>query len=120
MSIDMVNIVLKEKEIQYVTGIPRGGLIPAIIISHKFNIPFIDFKDALKQNDPNILLVDDIADSGVTVEKYRVTNLTIGTLILRHNCPHKPDYWGKIMPNDSWVVYPWEAKNSQAIQDYLT
>ena len=119
LSADMVNIVQKNTKVNYVAGIPRGGLIPAVIISHTFRIPFLDFKEALKLNQPDILLVDDIADSGSTVKKYRVTNLTIGTLMLRHDCPHKPDYWGKIMPNDQWLVYPWENIDAPPIQDYL-
>ena len=26
---------------EFVTGIPRGGLIPAVLLSHRFDIPFI-------------------------------------------------------------------------------
>ena len=26
---------------QFITGVPRGGLIPAVLMSHKFEIPFI-------------------------------------------------------------------------------
>ena len=48
---------------KFVTGIPRGGLIPAILISHKFGIPYIGLEAAkalpggLKKD---VLVVDDI------------------------------------------------------------
>ena len=31
---------------KFITGVPRGGLIPAVLISHKFRIPFIGLEAA--------------------------------------------------------------------------
>ena len=61
---------------QFITGVPRGGLIPAVLMSHKFNIPFIGLEAAktlpgdLKKQ---ILVVDDIADSGNTLAQIKET-----------------------------------------------
>jgi hypoxanthine phosphoribosyltransferase len=66
----------------YVIGITRGGLIPAVMISHYFNVPCNTLKVCLRDNQDsesnlwmaddsysgkNILLVDDINDSGATI-----------------------------------------------------
>ena len=64
---DLVNI-LKQKvldelpEIGSVMGIARGGLIPAVMLSHKLGVPYTNLID------PNTLVVDDICDSGVTIK----------------------------------------------------
>ena len=65
---DLVNI-LKQKvldelpEIGSVMGIARGGLIPAVMLSHKLGVPYTNLVD------PNTLVVDDICDSGVTIKE---------------------------------------------------
>jgi hypoxanthine phosphoribosyltransferase len=65
----------------YVVGITRGGLIPAVMISHWFNVPCETLKVSLRDGDEpesnlwmaedakagkNILIVDDINDTGAT------------------------------------------------------
>ncbi len=66
----------------YVVGITRGGLMPAVMISHYFNIPCETLKVSLRDGgEPesnlwmaedtyegkNILIVDDINDTGATL-----------------------------------------------------
>ena len=46
-------------------GIPRGGLCLAVALSHKLNI------ELLKEPRNNILIVDDIYDSGETLHRYK-------------------------------------------------
>ena len=48
-------------EIDYVTGIPRGGTILAIMYSHRFDVPYFEYKS---NHYPRLLIIDDIADSG--------------------------------------------------------
>jgi xanthine phosphoribosyltransferase len=65
----------------YVVGITRGGLIPAVMISHWFDVPCETLKVSLRDGDEpesnlwmaedakagkNILIVDDINDTGAT------------------------------------------------------
>ena len=52
----------KLPEIDSVTGIARGGLIPAVMLSHKLGVPYTQAVG------PNTLVVDDICDSGVTLK----------------------------------------------------
>jgi hypoxanthine phosphoribosyltransferase len=61
--------------IEYITGLPRGGLIPAVMVSHKMGIPFIEVEtlDPItwwKKKNYSILVVDDICDSGKTLQYF--------------------------------------------------
>ena len=98
--------------IDSIHGIARGGLIPAVLISHKLGLPYTDVIL------PNTLVVDDICDSGVTLEKAP----GVWTAVL-HYKPHtscfQPNMWADIHEGDEWLIYPWETKNSDPIQDYL-
>jgi uncharacterized protein len=98
--------------IDSVHGIPRGGLIPAVLISHKLGLPYVSAVG------PNTLVVDDICDSGVTLDK----GPGVYTAVL-HYKPHtscfKPNIWSEIHEGNEWVIYPWETKDSDPIQDYL-
>tara|TARA_R110002167_G_C12544141_1_gene640299 strand:- start:109 stop:672 length:564 start_codon:yes stop_codon:yes gene_type:complete len=101
-----------QPNIDSVHGIPRGGLIPAVLISHKLGLPYVGAVG------PNTLVVDDICDSGVTLDK----GPGVYTAVL-HYKPHtscfKPTIWSEIHEGDEWLIYPWETKDSKPIQDYL-
>ena len=49
--------------IDSVMGLPRGGLIPAVMISHELGIPLVI------NPTKNTLVVDDINDTGHTLDK---------------------------------------------------
>ena len=66
----------------YIVGISRGGLLPAVMISHYFDIPMKPLQVSLRDNvetvsdlgmaedafdGKNILIVDDINDQGTTL-----------------------------------------------------
>lgn len=110
------------EKIQFITGVPRGGLIPAVLMSHKFGIPFIGLEAAktlpgdLKKK---ILVVDDIADSGNTLLQMQRHNFKTATLARRYNSAFTPMFIGSDITDDHWLIFPWEQKNGKAIQDYL-
>lgn len=95
-----------------VFGLKRGGLIPAVMVSHRLNLPWSDVML------PNTLVVDDICDSGVTLRDCVCSY----TAVLHHK-PHtanfEPTFYAEIHKGDEWVIYPWENKDSEQIQDYL-
>tara|TARA_R110000823_G_scaffold86138_1_gene192814 strand:+ start:218 stop:640 length:423 start_codon:yes stop_codon:yes gene_type:complete len=107
---------------EFVTGVPRGGLIPAVLISHKFRIPFIGLEAAktlpgeLKKG---ILVVDDISDSGNTLEQIRRHNFLSATLAVRYSSTFTPTFYGELIKDDRWIVFPWEEYNAHSVQDYL-
>lgn len=66
----------------YIVGITRGGLVPAVLMSHWLDVPLETLKVSLRDegqtesncwmaedafNGKNILIVDDINDSGATI-----------------------------------------------------
>tara|TARA_R110000803_G_scaffold185038_1_gene247374 strand:+ start:375 stop:791 length:417 start_codon:yes stop_codon:yes gene_type:complete len=107
---------------KFVTGIPRGGLVPAILVSHKFNIPYIGLEaaKALPGNlKKQILVIDDIADSGNTLAQIDRHNFITATLATRYSTDYLPTITGTSIDNDNWLVFPWEDFNAKAVQDYL-
>jgi hypoxanthine phosphoribosyltransferase len=103
-------ILASELEITSVTGLQRGGLIPAVMISHKLNLPYVHSVH------PNTLVVDDICDTGKTLG----TILEAPTAVLHYKltASTQPTFYAKEV-GEEWIVYPWERADSQAIQDYL-
>ncbi len=97
-------------QIKSITGIERGGLIPAVMISHKLNIPYVT------KITKDTLVVDDICDSGETL-KNMVAGYT-ATLHYKKTAIFTPDFYSKEVGTE-WIVYPWERKDSEAVQDYL-
>ena len=110
---------IKDENFQYVAGIPRGGLIPAILFSHKFGL---EYMHTPSNHYNNLLIFDDISDSGKTLEKWipNFPNPTFATLHTKASATKKPHITGLDIPDDfGWIVYPWEEKDSKSIQDYL-
>ena len=97
-------------QVKSITGIKRGGLIPAVMVSHKLNIPYVD------RISKDTLVVDDICDTGETL-KNSIAMYT-ATLHYKPTAGFTPDFYAKEVGSD-WIVYPWERKDSDAVQDYL-
>lgn len=100
-------------EIDSVHGIARGGLIPAVLISHKLNLPYTD------DIKPNTLIVDDICDSGVTIENAQVLSKYNATLYHKPNEIARPTFFGEEIITSKWVIFPWEQPDAPMKQDYL-
>jgi hypoxanthine phosphoribosyltransferase len=96
--------------IDSVMGLPRGGLIPAVLISHELGLPYVQHPGK------NTLVVDDINDTGHTLSKAPGAYWAV-----LHNKPtskFKDCIYAKEV-GDQWIVYPWEREDSEAIPDYL-
>ena len=103
-------------QIEYIFGLQRGGLIPAVMLSHKLGIPMT--QDPTRQN---ILIVDDICDSGETFKEFflKYPDSTFACLHFKpHTSDFNPDFSANKFFSDDWICYPWEEKDSQTIQDY--
>lgn len=101
-------------DIQYIFGMPRGGLIPAVMLSHKINIPLLRTGMVLNNK---VLIIDDICDSGLTLHKYNVPTATIHT---KESASVQPTFYYEVVDESTWYYYPWELKDSKTIQDYAT
>lgn len=106
-------IILPEiGNVDSIHGISRGGLIPAVMISHKLSIPYVDVIGR------NTMIMDDICDSGVTLRDY--PGVWKGALYFKPltSC-FTPTCWGVEHEGDEWLIFPWERYDSKPMQDYL-
>jgi uncharacterized protein len=134
----------------YIVGITRGGLVPAVLLSHYLDAPLHTLKVALRDGEEddcdhnawmaedafgyseekrNILIVDDINDSGATFawikrdwptsalphdEKWsQIWGHNVRFAVLVHNLASEEpsDYVGMEInkaEDPSWVTFPWE------------
>ena len=136
------SLVLKVQESGFkpdvVVGIARGGLIPAQIIAYALKAPRVlsygvssygDGKvskelrvyqdltalDIFSVRNEKWLWVDDVCDSGKTVEYIRnvcsekgIPNYQIGTVLIRNTTEPHVNYYGSIIPGDEWVNFPYD------------
>ncbi len=120
-----------------IVGIARGGWIPARILSDVLyastlqNIRIEYYTDVgAKGKEPkitqpltesmekkNILLVDEVADTGDTLQHAIDHVKALGAAVVRSAVLHykptstiKPDYF--MVETSSWTVYPWENRES--------
>jgi len=103
-----------------VYGLPRGGLPIAVSLSHQLNLPLLmSYDDRKVVTDKQILIVDDIADTGKTLNHYKDEERNIiVTLHFHEQSIVRPDFYCE-EKGDKWIVYPWEREDSEALQDYL-
>lgn len=119
ISWDDINILVEDlchtiassgAQIKSITGIERGGLIPAVMISHKLSIPYVT------KINKHTLVIDDICDTGETLKNI-ISGYT-ATLHYKPTAIFTPDFYSKEVGTE-WIVYPWERTDSETIQDYL-
>jgi len=116
---DLAEQISKSREnIIAVYGLPRGGLIPAVLLSHKLGVKYVNEWPLIKDlyHPDNVLIVDDICDSGKTLKEYN--NHPTATLHYKSSAVTKPTFYSDITEEDVWIVYPWENEDSHTIQDY--
>ena len=126
----------------HIVGIGRGGLVPGAYLSHRTGISLLSVdhssgvagfagellaKLAANLNEGhNILLVDDINDSGTTIATIRdaiaghggaMERLRVAVLIDNQRSAAQVDYRARTIDraNDKrWFVFPWEAMADRA------
>lgn len=119
---------IQKKNIKYdfVLGVERGGLIPAVHLSHRLGIPLktLSWSSQLKDGsmltwfilrNKKILLVDDIVDSGKTFLEIFGKYWDMDTAVLIYNNINeskiKPDYYGRMInriDTPEWFDFWWE------------
>ena len=105
-------IITEQPQIDSVFGFARGGLIPAVMVSHKLGLTWSNVML------PNTLVIDDICDTGHTLK-----NCIGGYTAVLHHKPHTacltPTLYATEYVGDEWIIYPWERNDSEPVQDYL-
>jgi len=133
--IDIATQIKNRKlKIDTIVGISRGGLIPARFLSDLLLIPDIKIVAAGFYSGPNvrlekpiiytsipdeevmnknILLVDDVADTGETLEAVRLhllekgaKNVYTAVIYVKPWNKAKIDFYSQT--TDAWIIFPWE------------
>ena len=107
-----------------VIGLARGGVVPALLISHYFDCEcYIRNKEeTLFEKDffqRNILVIDDINDSGHTLtlvnqelyQELELREIKYATLINNESSDFTVDFSGanfNRFEQSDWFVFPWE------------
>ncbi len=140
---EMVKILYRHMERKkykpdFIVGISRGGLVPAVMLSHMFNVPmlpivwstrdFIDcdhervdeLRELVMEQEKNVLIVDDICDTGTTfisMSEYLMQEgctfamgAEFASLYVRYTAEFDPSFWAVEVPDESWVVFPFETE----------
>lgn len=125
------NIMVKEiadfydgKDLEAIVGLSRGGLPMGVHLSNLLSVPFIplqwqtrdgDGQDYLgllkieKQYDiKKVLFVDDICDSGKTIDQINSIVSGITWSVLINKIQGKVEYAAEDLFTDQWIVFPWE------------
>lgn len=139
----------KNSRVEMIIGLSRGGLPIAVELSHLLDAPLTpvcysaksghgDNKNHLnnlpqlphyeinpKFNTPTIVIVDDIADSGHTLNEvsghYFGKGYSVQTAVLhwKPTSVHMPTYhWKEVTEEDVWLVYPWENPVINIIKEF--
>lgn len=103
---------------KFIYGVPRGGIPVAMELSHLTGIPLIEDINIQGISCRDILIVDDIIDTGTTRNKfmeYDFACLHIKAYVKNHGLV----LYTQIV--DEWVSYWWEeADNNSTIEENIT
>lgn len=122
---------IKHIEFDHLIGIERGGLPIAEYIGKQFNKPVNKIKISFYKGTeitkvPKIelynlklsitskkLIVDDIVDSGSTINIARelFSNIKFASVVATN--PNYPDFWVIEKKKGDWINFPWELSNDQ-------
>ena len=103
----------KKQNIQQIFGIPRGGTILAVMLSHHLNLPII-YDDKLI--DEHTLIVDDAIITGNTFKELLLEKKCCGVLLYisqqalaDKELSSYPLLWTGMPKKDKeWLTFPWE------------
>lgn len=89
-------------------GIPRGGVPVAVILSSKLGLPLVD------EVQPDSLVVDDLVDSGKTLEKYPDNDTAV--LYAKPHSRDKANYQVAVL--EGWIEFPYEQTNEDVEENF--
>ncbi len=92
----------RKNKFNSVWGPTRGGLPLAVCLSHALGLKF-----AAKPTGKKTLIVDDIADTGKTLQKFFDKGYFIATLYYHRQSSFQPQVWLR-EKKDKWIIFPWE------------
>ncbi len=95
-----------KKKYKYIYGVPRGGLIVSVMLSHLLGIPVL----LDRKRGGNVLVVDDLVDTGKTIQNY--VGCDSAVVFLKSKPPEMPNFFGKQIKTSLWIRFPYETTKS--------
>ena len=104
-SVEYISKKCKFLQLSGIYGVPRGGLCLAVALSHKLKVNLIT-KPA-----KNCLIVDDIYETGITLNNYRGIEGAVFFVLVSKKTP---TWWNtaNLYREENWIVFPWENANN--------
>ena len=97
-------------------GIPRGGLVPAVMVSHQlrkkgYSVKFITDPSEVKNNRATYIL-DEICDTGRTFKAFKTLHSVVNTVCMyrRASSSFTPTFSANVVDDDSWLEFCWETE----------
>ena len=98
------------QHIKNIYGIPRGGLVIAVKVSHLLDIPVVLNRDDISGA---TLIVDDIIDEGATIKRLLALigeHHQVASIFYNKSAKHAPHFF--VREKKNWVVFPWETNET--------
>jgi len=127
----LVNALKRRYDPDIIVGVARGGLFPAVRLSHlmgdkTLRIIHVKYYKGvnMRMEKPKlladvgrlkgkVLVVDDVADTGTTLEfvvkhikRKGAKKVKVATIAMKPKSTFKPDFF--VFKTDKWIIFPWE------------
>lgn len=111
---------VQDQNYDMIIGVTRGGLVPAVQLSHLLGVPMGTVQYQLRDGNGSMhiisqqgyqkaLIVDDICDTGDTIrglsEVFKNTDFAV---LIDKTGDSMVKYRAEYFEADDWVVFPWE------------
>lgn len=101
-------VVNSGKAYTSIYGVPRGGVPVAIMLAAHLDLPLVD------EIAEGTLIVDDLVDSGKTLEKY--SDFDTAVLYVKSHSPDVSTHHAKNVGGE-WIEFPWEESATQDAEE---
>jgi hypoxanthine phosphoribosyltransferase len=93
-----------------IVPIPRGGYIPAVILSHQLRLSVCPLHLSMVGDSDCCIVVDDICDTGKTFKETRAVlpHALYASLVTKPEGSSFCHISVQEIPQDMWAVFPWE------------
>jgi len=102
-SLDILITKIRQKKYDGLYPIPRGGLILGLFLSHRLRMPIVD------KITNDTLIVDDICDSGNTLNKYPNNDKVVLVTKVTGAINIKNMFYDIVCKDNEWVRFFWEV-----------
>ena len=97
---DLIAARWRGRDVTSVVGIPQGGAVPAVLVAQMLGVPLRSTPES------GSLIVDDLIDSGATMQPYVDLGYNVDALYRK---PHSPaQIASQATLVDDWLAFPWE------------